>query len=299
MTRISAIPKPWMIFNEFDRHGILLGLLRIDQERNAKYKQRLLDVFVNRAGSTHRGLINGITRELGLTIIDTMTIMPLKDGNGVSLLPSPAIVFENTKCYLYRDFAKDDILLTIDRYERAGGAWTLEELRDVINTTGYFVATLTDDAEGQKRAMTIFDQSSMIEVPAEDITGAGSRIILNNINLVPGTITVRSGNLTRLVATEIEIIRSGDYTINHAEGVILARGAPAAGSIVKYSFRNDDFVAESSPVILHNLQSDDFKTKMFEQVTSDDGEDSNGLPTVLGADIINELLSVYPSNFGP
>ena len=298
MIRITATPEAFAIFNEFDRHGVLLGLPRLSLERNPSYKWRLLDVFVRRAGSTYRGLINGITRELGLNVIKAMTIVPLKDANGDPLLTSPAVVFEDTKCILYSDFDAGTILQTIDRFEITGIAWTLQDLAEVINATGYYVATLTDAAESQKRSMTIFNQSSVTEIPSEDISGAGSRIVLENLNLVPGTVTVRSPNLTRLVPTEPEVVRPGDYTVNHKEGLILARGAPAPGSFIKYSYRDDEFTAEASPVILHNLQSDDFKAKMFEQTLDDDGETSNGLPTALGATIINELLSVFPSNWG-
>lgn len=298
MTRTIATPVAHAVFNEFDRHGVLLGLIRLDLERNIGYKLRLLNVMVRRAGSTYRGLINGITRELGLDIVETMTIVPLKN-NDIPLLTSPAVVFEDTRCILYSDFAEKTILQSIDRYEITGEAWTLQDLANVINATGYFVATLTSNALSQKRSMTIFNQSSVIEIPSEDISGAGSRIVLNNTNLIPGTVTVRSPNLIRLVATEVDIIRSGDYIVNHTEGLILALGAPAFGSFIKYSYRNDEFVAESSPVILYNLQSDDFKTKMFEQILDSDGVASNGLPTVLGADIINELLSVFPSSYGP
>jgi len=298
MARISAVPESHQVFNEFDRHGVLLGLIRLEAERNPAYKKRLLDVFVRRAGSTYRGLINGITRELGLEIEDTMTIVPLKNSNDDPLLPSPAVVFEETKCILYSDFGQRTILQTIERFDREGGSWTLEELRNTINGTGFFVATLTGLIPANKRSMTIFNQSSVVQIPVEQISGAGSRIVLANNNLIPGTVTVRSPNLTRLVNTEIELERPGDYTINHKEGLILARAAPASGSFVKYSYRNDNFVAESSPVVIHNLQSDDFKTKMFEQITGDDGVDSNGLPTALGADVINELMSVFPANWG-
>jgi hypothetical protein len=37
---------------------------------------------------------------------------------------------------------------------------------------------------------------------------------------------------------------------------------------------------------------------MFEQELDDDGTYSNSVPTLLGADIINELLSVFSTSWG-
>jgi len=296
MTSSTYTPTSNMAFNEFDRQGLLLGLDRLTDERNAAYKQRLLDVFVNRADSTYRGLINGITRELGYSISDAMTISTLKDSDGNPLLSNPAVVFEETKCILYSDFIEEDILLTLDRYEYDGGVFTLQHLADIINSTGYFVATV--HAAATDRSMTIFNQSSVNIIPSEELSGYGSTIILENTNLITGTISVQSPNLIRRV-TSIDYLREpGDYTIKLKEGQLVAFATPAPGSIIRYAYREDDFLVKSSPVIIHKLQSDDFKTKMFKQFTNEDNETFNGTPTVLGAELINELQSIFPTGFG-
>lgn len=54
-------------WNTFDEYGLLLDTPRISGERNARYKQRLLDVFRNRSSSSLTGLINGIARELDIS----------------------------------------------------------------------------------------------------------------------------------------------------------------------------------------------------------------------------------------
>lgn len=298
MTKYTLTPTPHHVFNEFDRHGLILGLERLKAERNPEYKRRLLDVFVHKADSTYMGLIHGITRELGLRITDTVHIRPVLDGDGSPLLPLPAVVFKNTKCYLYRDYQEDDLLLILDRFDSNGGAFTLDELIDAINDTGYFIATLLEGMEGNKRSMCIFNQSSIVLEADEDITGQGGKINLIGRNMIRGTIAVRSANLYRRVDSEILIRRPGDYMIDVQKGQIISSVAPAEGSVIRYEWRNDDFTVQASPVIIHNLQSDDFKTKMFEQIIGDDGDAANGLPTTLGASIINELLSVYPSSWG-
>lgn len=55
------------VWNAFDEFGYLLGLARLEGERNESFKSRILDVFQNPGNSTHQGIINGVSRELGLS----------------------------------------------------------------------------------------------------------------------------------------------------------------------------------------------------------------------------------------
>lgn len=54
------------LWNFFDEFGALLSCPRLYGEKNADYKNRILDVFRNTANSTKEGLANGISRELGM-----------------------------------------------------------------------------------------------------------------------------------------------------------------------------------------------------------------------------------------
>lgn len=54
------------VWNYFDEFGLLFGLQRMFGEDNLAYKNRLLDVFIHPASTSIYGLINGISRELGL-----------------------------------------------------------------------------------------------------------------------------------------------------------------------------------------------------------------------------------------
>lgn len=54
------------LWNYFDEFGALLSCPRLYGEKNEDYKNRILDVFMNTANSTKEGLVNGISRELGM-----------------------------------------------------------------------------------------------------------------------------------------------------------------------------------------------------------------------------------------
>lgn len=57
---------PHHVWNFFDELGALVSCPRIFGEPNIEYKKRIMDVFINHAGASKHGLINGIGRELAL-----------------------------------------------------------------------------------------------------------------------------------------------------------------------------------------------------------------------------------------
>jgi hypothetical protein len=63
-------PETYNVWNNFDEFGLLLGLPRIPAENNSEYKARLFDVYKKPANSTYQGLMNGVSRELGIPIED-------------------------------------------------------------------------------------------------------------------------------------------------------------------------------------------------------------------------------------
>lgn len=291
MTSLFLTPIPHQVTNHFDRFGLLLGLPRLENERNAEYKQRLLDVFVNRSNATYRGLVNGITRELGLKLYQPLRITRISGTN-------PVILFLDTKCFIYSDYTSANPTIIFDRFDYSAGAFTIQQLATKINATGIFSCQV-DPLYAQKRSMTILNQSNLALVPSEDISKAGSHIKLENENIISNSISVRSNNLIERVSLVTQLRKPGQYYIDPVLGIIDTLQGPEGGSIIRYQYISNIYKVIASPVIIHNLQSEDFKTKMFEQVSSE--EDStivNGLPTELGADLINELLSVYPTAFG-
>lgn len=282
-------PSQHHVFGELDQLGVLLNLSRLSSERNDAYKRRLFDVFANRANSVYRGLINGITRELGLEIYQALTIAEV-----TGACSYPAIVFDETKCYIYSDYTDttDGLYTTLDRYDRLDDAWTYQELIDQINASGYFTAQLVSGIEPKLRSMCIFNQKTIKSILGEDISTAGSVVNLENSRLLSSTMSVISDNLTDRVSSTSEITGPGKYYIDADNGIIYSFEAPESGSTIRYQYRDTTTKIYASPVIIHNLQSSDFKEKMFEQILYN-GTYENGLSTDLGTDLLNELMSVY------
>lgn len=293
---IQAVTTAQSVFNELDEIGLLLGQPRLPRERNPEYKQRLAGVFAQRANSTYKGLINSITRGVGLEIFKAMTVTPLESG-GAFVATDPAVIINQTKVYLYEDFENEVLDRTIDRYDR-DEAYFLGELVAAIDASPYFSATIEDGVDEYTRSMTVLNQSSHVIV-TDETAPIATRFQLENNNIVPGTIYFSDRIIfNQLVATEGEVDAVGKFWVDHKNGVVKVFEAPIPDTTVRYKYVRSPMVCKASPVIIHNMQDDDFKVKLFEQVLTDAGTFENGLVTSLGADIINELLSVYPLYWG-
>ena len=284
------------VFNELDRQGLVLGLKRLPNERNAEYKQRLLNVFVDRSSCNYRGLINGITRKLGLSFTKEFTIIPKDTTN----YPNAAIFFKDIRCCIYRDYYNTpDTIEEIDRWDlKVDGGYTIQDLKDRIESYPYFKVILEEDTDLSKRSMLIYNQESVKTEDRESLVGKGTVINLKNTNLFQKSEYINSSNLYERITDTGATLKSNQYRINYITGKIECGSIPAPQSFIRYEYRNDKLEIFSSPVFINNLQSEEISKKMFQQVLQSDGTSyENGAPTVFGADVINELLSVYPSTF--
>jgi len=284
------------VFNELDKHGLALGLKRLNGEKNAEYKQRLMDVFVHRANSSYFGLIHGITRELGLSLNRELLIKP-KAGLDLSANNNIGILFKDTRCCVYQDYYTDIALKEIERWEiEVDAGYTVTDLKDAIEATQLFEVELLGD-DPSRRSMCIFEQTSIKDNRGEELTGKGARIKLENQGVIEGSEYLVSNNLQNKITDPAATLGSGDYRIDYEAGVLECLDLPASGSYISYQCRDDEFLVMSSPIIVNSLQNEHFKKFLFRQILQTDDTYENGLPTSFGADIINELLSVYPTTY--
>lgn len=298
ITTISVGPATKQnVFNEVDQLGLLLDLNRIKGERNPEYKQRLMRVFSERANSTYQGLINGITRTLGLSLYDALTVTA-KETSGVFNASNPGIIVSEAFVYLYENIITKNLDLKIDRFDRVSTTSNLNGLVSAINTSTYFTASLATGVDGYSRSMCVLNQTSGKQVTSEQVFNT-NRFLLKNKNIIKGTLFFSDTNrFTTEVTTEAGVNATGKYWIDYKKGIVLVYGPGAPNSSCRYEYILSPITLKASPVIIYNLQNQDFKAKMFEQLTADNNAIVNGLPTAIGTDIINELLTVFPGYWG-
>ena len=296
--RITGVPQGKTTWNQFDEQGSLVSLQRLPEEDNVSYKRRIMDVFVHRANSSYRGLIYGITRELGLSLYQPLIINPKKGNDDSFLAPDPLIKFDGINVYLFSDYANDSLDWQIDRYAPGGNYEHLKRLVDLVNTTVYFEASLTDIDYSFKRSMVVLNQSNRIMVPSEGIPVSTSFRLAHQF-IVPGSLVFIG---TSTPSTEVDSIgdmnRHGTFWINYRKGIVKTYSQFGIGSSVRYQYTDYSFKPFASDVILNDINSDNFRSKLFQQVLQDNLTFADGLLTELGTDYVNELLSVYPLYFG-
>lgn len=293
---VKGVPRPVPVYNEFDSHGTLLNLPRLPQERNADYKKRLVDVFAHRASSTYIGLLNGITRELGLEYYKPITITL---ASGLPTSTQPAIEFIENKVLVYRDKPTNDLELELNRATPDDGAYWLQDLVSTLNTqSSYFTAAINTGHEPVSRTDNLINQSSAKLVTNFSLRQSHIQT-LGHSNIQRNSVVFTDRSTYRYeVSQESDVNAVGRYYIDHENGTVKSYSVPAEGARVRYIFHLAEFIPIATPVIIRNLQSDHFKEEMFIQTISNDGSEALGVPTELGATIINELMSVFPMYWG-
>lgn len=293
----SGVALPKNIFNEYDEMGLVAGEARLIGEKNASYKKRLFRVFSERANSTYRGLVNGITRGLGFEFYKAIQIN-FDETGGAFDAPNPAVVINEAFVYLYSDVDAGTIDKKIDRFDKTGTAWNLTNLVAEINASTYFTASVSSGADAYSQSMCILNQKSHTQI-VDEVVPESKNFSLENKNVIKGSLFFSDRvRFATEVLSEGAVNASGKYFVDYKKGVVFTFGGSVPGTRARYEYVQAPMTCIASPVIIHNMQDQDFKVKMFEQVLADDNTFVNGLPTPLGADLINELLTVFPGYWG-
>jgi hypothetical protein len=291
------------IFGNIDQLGLLVGLERRPGEQLQGYKARLLDTYRNRANATYTGMINAITRELSLSLFKPFRINPRRLGNEF-VAPDPRIIFNGPVIELYSDWENSVLEMTIDRYEQTEDSYYLGDLANHINANSTVFEVDFIENYLDKRSMCLLNQTNVRKINSELIQ-TSNRFTLNWPGQRGGKIRVSTiffnepvDKASRVFVNRVnsfsQVLNSGDWYVNEYTGEVLSKKEPHRGTTVRYEYIIDLWQPVASPVIIHDLNNFEFKKKMFEQILQDDGTITLGVPTPFGADLINELMSVYP-----
>lgn len=85
------------LWNVFDEHGLLMDLERLPDEPNEDYRTRIKDVYRNRGGSSFQGIVNGATRELGLSKISNALSFKISQKFDIEKHPTVSIQIDSTE----------------------------------------------------------------------------------------------------------------------------------------------------------------------------------------------------------
>jgi hypothetical protein len=293
---LEAEPLTHNVVGSLDYIGQLVDLSRLDGESYKNYKHRILDVYVNRANATYRGLINGITRELGLLPFDALTI-DIKAGSD-GLPESPRIVVDINEIILYNkwrgpsDYTIDKIINTYNQAGNDYNGYYIEDLISEINSSTYFSATIGVGVDLKTRSSTLIKTSNDTVIASEIIPIATS-FKLDNGNILQDTLFFEENQVFKtLKTTETAVAQEGDYFVNFETGRVVVKSLPSGNGRTRYITREIPFVVPASPIFAVNFTDPKYRIEVFKTEILDDGTEIEGIPKSEAIDIINELFSI-------
>jgi len=279
----TAIPKATTIYNSFDHFGMLIGLQRLPGERNADYRARLLDVYIHRGGAHQDGLINALTRELGLNRREAISISTTAT-NG-------RIIVGDTYLQLWED---DTNYTEYDIYSRSSSVYFIKDLVDAIDSNTYFSATLLPGVNGGMPSGILLPKDTMTWQALEPLKNIKRNKLLYT-NIVENSVRFSTEGYKvfhELVYGIDGIVASGDYYIDYTNNMIYSYDPAPIGTVVSYYYHDFPTKLEISPVNIYEFTSTTFRSKIFEQVLNEEGLYIDGVPTSEAVDYINEIMSV-------
>ena len=278
------------IFNSLDEHGALLGLPRLKGELNKTYKQRLLDVGVNKSNSSYSGLLNGISRELGLSIYDAITIT---NSTPVTAGYVPMIEVDHATLVLYEDYLTGLVDVSIELYNKNDSTYqrTLSNVVTAINASTYFSATLLDSTKSYEESLVLIHQDSSVEVFSEDIPSSNI-FYLQHYNIVEGTVSFSDISVfyRKVASPDISLMEPGDYYINYITGKVSVKSLPSGSGAISYKYIDIPFTLRASTVIIKDVNDPVMQDRFLDQYIAPDGTQHGSLPSSDYIDLIRESM---------
>lgn len=287
---ISGKPTKKSIVNQFDLLGDMVSLKRIEGENNADYKQRIMDVSVHTGGPTYSGIINNITRDMGLSREHAISIELKLASSGDPIAVNPRVDILAHKIIMYSDWRPDgtEVVDTEIRiYKTDDPGYFLDDLVALINASTCFSATIYSDVRPNLHSSNLIMGSSD-NIIQGDLINASNYTKLATSYIIQNSLTFDEENIFKTEVTSTPTAR-GEYMIDYINGKIYTYDVPSGLAGVYYHHALFPLVVDYSPIRLYTLQDDNFVDELFQKDTLDSGEEINSLPNTEGSEVYHQL----------
>lgn len=278
----------------FDHFGSIVSLPRLPEEKNSAYLARLKDVVVHKANSSYAGLVNGITRELGLTKERAIEIR-IRSSYQTDR-QRVRFVLDESYATIYSTWIPDEfrnmrlvpvVEQQIELSTLIGG--TIENLVDWINESEIYSAEVLSNGTASVFGLGRIDSVTFVleTLPPQEI------MKLPHGNIVEGKITLSlDPSMDRQVSTPSAY---GEWSLDSTNGILKAFTQPSSPLSVNYLTTLELFYGEYSPVQVQDLSADAVQERYFEQITNTVYETTddiltNGLPLNRTYGILRKVL---------
>jgi len=293
--------------NDLDIHGQLLDLRRLPQEGNYSYYKRLMSVNPLRGGADQKGLIHGITRDLGLEEKTALQIIPVSLGDRWAA-SAPMVEVNATKVIIYSEYWSDEdytIDTEIDIFNHGSG-YLLEDVLLQIQGSQYFTAELGPQIDSSEKSNGLIPGISSRLIEREWVP-SGTHFFLEHRDILPGTLAFTE---KRVFATEVSpsvaditpgavsfsgavispVTRAGDYYVDYAKGSVISYSTPSGAGLCRYIYRSFPYYVRWSPIVVYSLRDSVYREKVFETETMLDNSEKAGLVTAEGKTVYDQVF---------
>lgn len=309
MPTYTNIPRRVNIGSPVDWIGELINLHRLPNEDLQSFKLRVLDNYIHPATVHYNGLYNGMGRELGQNNYTGGIVIDLERVNDVPTADPDTIVEINSRGLwlgvdpLSKEFSTDGIWdinteLKADFHDRTDSYHLIDLLANInaipgLEAVKFGTASDWDKSKNLKQATSyrFFDKS---------VQQGRLHTFYNQLDL---------GNFVRDIvwSTETGIYMSvealddladcAEYFIEPFDRIAHTFAIPPNG-IARVYYSDFPLIIPISPVGIRALRDHHTMNLYTEQNLDEFGELQDGIPTVRGADFVNELFSVVPQYWG-
>lgn len=272
--------------NTFDFFGDIVKMSRLDGESNADYKQRIMDFFANPGSSTYFGIINNITRDLGLSKLKPVVIDVARDESGNIIAENPAIEIKSNKVVLYKNWklhGNSEVDKEIRFYNEDDAGYYLNDLVNEIDASSYFSADLDITISRRKTRSTNIVRGKSFVYIHKDLVPSANRFDLPVSPVIDDSMIFSEENVfqTEVPGTPSAV---GEYNVDYENGVVYSFSKPSGEGTISYIASVFPFDIYVSEVELFTLQDDDFVDEIYHL---EDGQRKLLKPE--GAEIVHEI----------
>jgi len=291
-TQVEAAPQVRNIVNNFDYHGDLVSLRRIQGESNVDYRNRLLDVSVHPGGPLYDGIVNSIARDLGLLRVPSLAISLATDSAGDPVAPNPRVDILANRVILYSDWRLNGtavVDMEIRTYQLTDTGYYLDDLAAAINQSTYFSATLVGTIRPNTLSSTMVRDTSDLVIHQEYVR-SDKLLELKKTNIIQDSLLFFE---KKIFETEVSVTPAadGEYMVDYVNGEVESYLYPSGQSYCSYHTAQFPMTVDTVPVQIFTFQDTDFQYELFHHETLDSGDVVNALPNAEGSEIYHQLFT--------
>lgn len=312
-TVTDLIQSEQNIHHAIDELGALVGVERDLGEPAQDYRDRVWDVYVNKANASYGGLLYGANRELGLL---SEPAISFSVASGVYLDSGPRIDIEQARIVLYSEWKvgrTPTVELTISIDAGKPNDWCdyhahyMKDVVDIVNAnSAIWEATIVDSSMQYRLAQELVPVTSVKLWKIQSLNSKHNK--LEKDYIVPDSMIFNNPNLINESAYRgidfdfsYEFVgpsAESDYWIDHDRGYVTLGLEYPSNIRCSYLYHDLPLVVKALPMKLYEFTDEYFQNTLYKVKQDSLDLEARSSLSPLAAGWINKLLLISNTTWG-